>query len=173
MNRENILRGIKNRILQYVARFIPGATSVRVWLHRLRRVRIGKNTFIGTDVLIETAHPDWVAIGNNVIVGIRSILIAHFEAQLNHHGLQERTEPTIVIEDEVFIGPGVIILPNVRIGRGAVVAAGSVVTHSVPARTMVQGNPAKAVARCDTPLGRDTSIWQFYKNLKKIGKTTR
>jgi acetyltransferase-like isoleucine patch superfamily enzyme len=171
--KENFILGFKNRFLQYVARFMPGATSMRVWLHRLRGVQIGCNTFIGTDVLIETAHPDRVAIGSNVIVGIRTILIAHFEAQLNHHGQQRRMEPSIFIEDEVFIGPGVIILPNVRIGRGAVVAAGSVVTHSVPARTMVQGNPAKPVARCDTPLNRDTSIWQFYRNLKKIGKTTQ
>jgi acetyltransferase-like isoleucine patch superfamily enzyme len=170
MNKEKVLRGLKNRFLQYIARYIPGATSTRVWLHRLRGVRIGEDTFIGTDVLIETAHPDRVAIGNHVIIGIRSVLVAHFDAQLNHHDGHDSSGVSIVIEDEVFVGPGVIILPNVRIGRGAVIAAGSVVTHSVPAKTMVQGNPAKPVALCETPLKRNTSIWQFYRNLKKIEK---
>lgn len=172
MKKENVLIGLRNRFLQYIARYIPGATSTRVWLHRLRGVRIGKDTFIGTDVLIETAHPDWVSIGNHVIVGIRSVLIAHLEAQLNQHDDQKRIGVSIIIEDDVFIGPGVIILPNVRIGRGAVITAGSVVTHSVPAKTMVQGNPARPVALCDTPLNRETSIWQFYRNLKKIEKSS-
>ena len=173
MNKEKILKGIKNRIIQYVSRFVPGATNVRIWLHRMRGVHIGKGSFIGTDVLIETAYPERVKIGNNVILGIRTTLIAHFDIQEKNSEKFINQNPSIVIEDDVFIGPGVIILPNVRIGRGAVVSAGSVVTHSVPAKTMVQGNPAKPIARCNTPLRRDTSIWQFYRNLEKIEKIKR
>lgn len=173
MEEKNIFHGLKNRLLQYVSRFVPGAISVRVWLHRLRGVKIGRGVFIGTDVLIETAHPERVSIGNDVIIGIRCVLIAHFDAQEITTKNNQGTRPSIVIEDDVFIGPGVIILPNVRIGRGSVITAGSVITNSVPQRTMMQGNPAKPVARCHTPLRRDTPIWQFYRNLEKIGKTTR
>lgn len=170
MIRENPLVGLKNRILQYLCRFAPGATTTRVWLHRLRGVQIGANTFIGTDVLIDTAWPERVSIGSNVIIGLRSALIAHFDLQ-PHQELRRGALRSIVVEDDVFIGPGVIILPNVKIGCGAVVAAGAVVTHSVPANTMVQGNPAIPVAHCGIPLRRDTEIWKFYAKLKKIKKS--
>ena len=169
--KENIILGLKNRVLQYIARFIPGASSLRVWLHRLRGVQIGKGTFIGTDVLIETAYPDRVSIGRNVIIGIRSVLIAHLEAQLISLQDSERGAKSIVIGDNVFIGPSVTILPNVKIGEGSVIAAGSVVTHIVPPHTLVQGNPARPIARCGTPLRRDTSIWEFYRGLRSDKKS--
>jgi acetyltransferase-like isoleucine patch superfamily enzyme len=61
-----------------------------------------------------------------------------------------------------------MILPNVTIGRGAVVSAGSIVKRSVPPLTMVQGNPAEPVAECGVPLLRDTRLKDFYKRLRPI-----
>jgi hypothetical protein len=75
---------------------------------------------------------------------------------------------SVQIEDDVYIGPGAIILPNVRLGRGAVVTAGSVVSRSVPPMTMVRGNPAQPVARCGVPLTWDTPLKVFYRNLKPL-----
>ena len=61
--RERLLRGLVNRILQVLALYAPGASSVRVWLHRVRGVRIGQNVAIGTAAILETAcpqtHLDW------------------------------------------------------------------------------------------------------------------
>ena len=51
----------------------------------------------------------------------------------------------IVIEDNVWLGGGAILLPGVTIGRNAVVGAGAVVSHSVPANTAVAGNPARVI----------------------------
>jgi len=51
----------------------------------------------------------------------------------------------IIIEDCVWIGANSIILPGVKIGRGAIVSAGSVVCEDVPAMTIVRGNPAKVI----------------------------
>ena len=51
----------------------------------------------------------------------------------------------IIIEDDVWIGHGSIILSNVHIGQGAVIAAGSVVTKNVPAYSVVGGSPAKII----------------------------
>ena len=79
----------------------------------------------------------------------------------------------MVIEDDVFIGPNVTILPNVRIGHGAVVTAGSVVSQSVPPLTMVQGVPARPVARCGVPLGMRTPIREFYRQLRPLRSPPR
>ncbi len=133
---EPFLKGMKNRVMQILARFLPGAESLRVFLHRVRGVKIGKNVWIGYDVIIETSSPHLVSIGNNVSLGLRTAIIAHFKG----------TE-SVTIEEDAFIGPGVIILPNVTIGKGSVVSAGSVVNSSVAPMTLVQGNPAQ----CQSP----------------------
>jgi len=51
----------------------------------------------------------------------------------------------IVVEEDVFLGARVTVLPGVTIGRGAAVGAGSVVTKDVPAEVVVAGNPAKVI----------------------------
>jgi acetyltransferase-like isoleucine patch superfamily enzyme len=73
---------------------------------------------------------------------------------------------SVKIEDDVFIGPGVIILPNIIIGRGAAIAAGSVVTKNIRPMTLCQGNPAAPVAVCGVPLVGSVSYKEFLKNLK-------
>ena len=59
-------------------------------------------------------------------------------------------------------------MPKVRIGKGAVVTAGSVVTNSVAPMTLVQGNPAKPVAKLEAKLDANISIRQFSKKLKPL-----
>jgi acetyltransferase-like isoleucine patch superfamily enzyme/acyl carrier protein len=159
--------GIKNRLLQIIALYAPGFKTTRVWLHRLRGVSIGKNVSIGLGALIETAYPSLIYIGNNVSIGIRAIIIGHLR-DLTAAQDRRRDEPTVRIEDNVYIGPGVIVLPNVTIGSGSVVSAGSVVSRSVPPQTLVQGNPAKPIARCCVSLGGGVSYQEFLRNLKPI-----
>ena len=154
---ENLLSGIKNRLLQQLAMSVPGGAGLRVALHRLRGVRIGKGVWIGYQALIETGYPALVSIGDRTIIGIRSTIIAHFQEQRG-----------VTIEEDVYVGACALILPGVTLGQGAVVSAGSVVTMSVPPMTVVQGNPAKRVARCGIPLGLHTSRLEFMRKLKKI-----
>ena len=165
---EPLLAGLRNRVLQVLALYAPGATTLRVRLHRWRGVRIGEGAFIGTAALLETSYPELVSIGNGVSIGIRSVIIAHFLEEVRRRPDEEGATFSVRIEDEAFIGPGVIVLPNVTIGHGAVVAAGSVVTKSVPPLTMVQGNPAVPVARCGVPLGVNTPLREFYRSLRLI-----
>ena len=155
--RENVLSAIKNRLLQELAMTVPGGSRVRITLHRLRGVHIGEDVWIGYKALIETGFPDKVTIGDRVIIGIRSTILAHFQ-ELGG----------VKIEDDVYIGACAVVLPGVTIGRGAVVSAGSVVTTSVPPMTVVQGNPAKRLARCGIPLGFKTSRLEFMKHLKNL-----
>jgi acetyltransferase-like isoleucine patch superfamily enzyme len=148
--------------------YAPGARTWRVRIHRLRGVRIGQGCFIGTDCMIETSKPHLVSIGNHVGLGARVTIVAHFRGATIADTSGDPHRVTVRIEDDAFVGPGVIILPNVTIGQGAVVAAGSVVTRSVPPLTMVQGNPAKPIARCGIPLSRNTSAKAFYSKLRPI-----
>lgn len=85
-----------------------------------------------------------ITIGDDVFIGPKVNLIT-----INHDPDPDNRSATfgrpIVIEDKVWIGINATILPGVRIGYGAIVGAGSVVTKDVPAMTVVAGNPAKIV----------------------------
>ena len=163
--RDRPLPGLRNRLLQVMALYVPGATSTRPRLHRLRGVRIDEDVFIGTDTIIETSFPQLVSIDRGADIGMRVTIIAHQPGEPDRRGVR--------IEEQAFIGPGSIILPNVTIGAGAVVNAGSVVTRSVPPLTMVQGNPAAPVARCGVPLTRDLPLRDFYRRLRPIKRAAR
>jgi serine acetyltransferase len=152
--KEGSLRGSLSRFLQLLARTSPGARSLRVMLHRARGVKIGKNVWIGYDVILDTARPDLITIDDGATISIRAMIVAHFK---EFRGVR--------IEKDAFIGPGAIILPNVVVGHGAVVKAGSVVSQSVPPLTIVEGNPAQPVARCGIPLRQDVSLKMFSRQL--------
>lgn len=154
---ESVLRGLKNRVLQHLARIMPGARSLRVSMHRARGVKIGKGVWIGYDVILDTSRPYLITIEDGGSIGMRVTVIAHF-----------RESQGVKIERDAFVGPGVIILPNVVIGQGSVVTAGSVVTQSVPPMTVVQGNPAVPIAKCGIPLGDKVSLKEFSRRLKPL-----
>jgi acetyltransferase-like isoleucine patch superfamily enzyme len=158
--KENLWQGIRNRIFQHLARIAPGARSLRVILHRLRGVHIGKNVWIGYDVILDTSRPYLITIEDGASLSVRVTVIAHF-----------RETQGVKIEQDAFVGPGAIILPNVTIGRGAVVTAGSVVTQSVAPMTVVQGNPAVPIAICGIPLSsEEVPLKEFSRRLKPLPK---
>jgi acetyltransferase-like isoleucine patch superfamily enzyme len=159
---ERLLAGLKNRILQFLARNVPGATTMRVRLNRWRGVNIGKDVWIGYDAIIETSCPHLVTIRDRAAIGMRVTIIAH-----------NREQRGVMIEEDVSLGAGVIVLPNVTIGRGAIVTAGSVVTKSVPPKTMVQGNPARPIATVEIPFGLNVSVKEFAKGLRPIRPTAQ
>ena len=157
MRKDRFGKGTLNRLLQLAARLAPGATTWRVRLHRWRGVNIGKDVWIGYDAIIETSYPNLVTLKDRASIGIRAVIIAHM-----------RESQGVVIEEDASIGPGAIILPNVTIGKGSIVTAGSVVTSSVAPMTLVQGNPAVPIARCGIPLTIDTSLKAFSGKLKPL-----
>lgn len=155
--KESAVRGLVNRLLQHLARFLPGAQTFRVALHRARGVRIGEDVWIGYDVILDTSYPYLISIEDRCSIGIRVTILAHFKESQG-----------VKIERDAFIGPGAIILPNVVIGHGAVVTAGSVVTSSVPPLTVVRGNPAIPVAKCGIPLRPEVTMKDFSKRLQPL-----
>jgi serine acetyltransferase len=157
--KEKLLSGVWNRVCQHLARILPGARTLRVSLHRWRGVKIGKGVWIGYDVILDTSRPHLIVIEDGASLSMRVTVIAHF-----------RETQGVKVEQDAFVGPGVIILPNVTIGRGAVVTAGSVVTQSVPPMTVVQGNPAVPIANCGIPLSSEVTLKEFSRRLRPLPK---
>jgi len=87
-----------------------------------------------------------VTIGNNCLIGNYALIM-----DSDYHSLTDRSQPgeaaPIVLEDDVWIATRAMVLKGVRIGAGAVVAAGAVVTSDVAPRTLVAGVPARMVRR--------------------------
>lgn len=116
----------------------------RSYLHAL-----GDGCSINLDVNI--TDPRYVSIGNNVVLSDCN-LIGHdgVVAMLNNaYGIKVDSVGKIDIKDNVFIGHGAIVLPNVTIGPNAIVAAGSVVNRDVLPGDIVGGVPAKPIGRTD------------------------
>lgn len=114
----------------------------------------GVNIHIGDDVFVNVQCTildcNEVRIGDHVMIGpaVQIYTPAHdLQAETRIQGWE--VAKRIVIEDNVWIGGGAILLPGVTIGRNAVVGAGSVVTRDVPANTVVAGNPARMIREID------------------------
>lgn len=107
-------------------------------------VWVGRGSTLGDDVRIQ--HGAFIArgstIGNRVFIGPCAVLTDDKYPQVNHPTY--RAEPP-VLEDDCAIGAGAVLLPGVRIGKGATVGAGAVVTANVPAGATVMGIPARVV----------------------------
>lgn len=106
-------------------------------------VRIGRDTIIGYRAFLDGRAP--LIIGNHVDVA-SEVMIYNSEHNI-HSEKMEAVEQPVEIGDYVFIGPRAIILPGVKIGRGAVVAAGAVVTKDIGEREIVAGIPAKVIGK--------------------------
>lgn len=104
-------------------------------------IQIGQGTIIGDHAFIDGR--DRVSIGNNVDIA-SEVRIYNSEHDIDSEFFTATIAP-VIIEDYVFIGPRVTILPGVKIAYGAVIAAGSVVTKDVEPQTLVGGVPAKFI----------------------------
>ena len=107
-------------------------------------IKLGDKSSIGDNNYIQGK----VDIGNNVMIGPQVMFIAsnHNYSDLSiPMNRQGKTEKGIIVEDNVWIGARAIILDGVRIKRGTIVAAGSIVTKDTEENTIVGGNPAKII----------------------------
>ena len=107
-------------------------------------VSIGDHTFINYGASI-SSHTQ-VRIGRHCLLGHYLTILDNDYHDLMDHSRLPLSAP-VIIDDHVWIGTKVIILPGVRIGRHAAIGAGSVVTQDVPAYTLAVGNPARVVRR--------------------------
>jgi maltose O-acetyltransferase len=138
---------LRKKILKRWARntFFPGS---RIKMLRLCGFSIGTDVYIADDLIIveELAERGNVTIGDRVSIAPRVTLVT--SSHPNHssiRGFAPVARGPIVIEPDAWLGAGCVILPGVRIGRGAVVGANSVVSADVPPLHVVAGQPARTV----------------------------
>ncbi len=132
-------------------------------------VKIGKRTHIHRDTIIETGHGGSLTIGadshiqprcqfsafkGNITIGADVQIAPNCAFYPYDHSFSSdeliklqplQTKGGIVVDNDAWIGFGVIVLDGVRIGKGAVIGAGSVVKHNVPDGAIAAGVPARLI----------------------------
>lgn len=105
-------------------------------------ITVGKNVFINAGCKFQD-HAG-ITIKNNVFIG-HNVVIATLNHDFNPNNRAAMVPKPVFIDDNVWIGASVTILPGVTINKNAIVGAGSVVTKDVPLNAIVAGNPAKII----------------------------
>lgn len=112
------------------------------------QISIGDNVSLNYDCHIGCINK--ITIGNNVLIASRVTILDHFHGEINSESLSippsQRaiiSKGPVVIEDNVWIGEGVAIMPNITIGKNSIIGANAVVTKSFPANSIIGGIPAK------------------------------
>jgi acetyltransferase-like isoleucine patch superfamily enzyme len=163
---KSLPRRILNRMLHGLARILPGATTLRPTLHRWRGVKVGRDVFIGEDVYLENEFPEAVRIEDGAQLSIRVVLIAH-----------TRGAGEIIVGKNAYLGPNAVVATSagrrLRIGEGAVIGAGVVVTSDVADQMFVPSHPAKPVARATVPLAAAKSMAEFVRGLVPLKSAAR
>jgi UDP-3-O-[3-hydroxymyristoyl] glucosamine N-acyltransferase len=158
---KSVIRRALNRILHLLCRYLPGARTLRPFLHRIRGAQIGKNVWIGDDVYLENEYPEFVEIHDGAIVSLRTIVIAH-----------TRGAGRIVIGKDVYIGAACVIVTAANrtlvIGEGSVIMASSLVTGSIPPYTLYGSDASKPLARITKPFTATANYEDFMMSLRPL-----
>ena len=133
-----------------------------------KNITIGSGTFINFNVsMVDVGE---IKIGSKVLIGPGTGIftaIHPIDPEIRATGV-ESAKP-IIIEDKVWIGGNVTILPGVTIGKGSIIGAGSVVTKDIPQMSIAIGNPAKVIRKISE---EDKKYWQgeYKKYLEEMGE---
>ncbi len=144
-------------IAYYLINYVVGYSKVKIGkgtklhptviLRQAERIYIGEHCLINHNNVLQAGKTTGkIIIGNYVMTGPNVMMFA-FNHGTDLNGLpmieQEYKDGGIIIEDDVWIGAGSIILAGVRIGKGAVIASNAVVNKNVPENAIAGGVPAK------------------------------
>jgi acetyltransferase-like isoleucine patch superfamily enzyme len=151
-----ILSGLRNRFYRHhLARVGSNfSTMSGTKIFEPTSVTIGNDVGINMGVVIDPCEGGRIEIGNSIGIGPYCVLRAA------DHGFSDPNIPirkqkhvagTIVIEDDVWLGSHVVVTRNVRIGKGSVVGAHSVVTKDIPPYSIAMGVPARVVRKRGEP----------------------
>lgn len=135
------------RYLILVVRFlwIIFCIKPKIVILRVLGAKIGSNVRILTKIKnLDLKYAKFLTIGNNVTIAKNSMIFTHNGAisLLAKFGISKERCSPVVIDNDVFIGAGSIILPGVSIGEKVIIGAGSIVTKSILPKNIAAGNPA-------------------------------
>lgn len=124
---------------------IGQGSTVHMWAGFFNpgEIEIGEDTIVGDHAFLDGRAP--LKIGNHVDIA-SSVQIYNSQHDIDAEDFGAIEKP-VEIGDYVFIGPRAIILPGIKIGKGAVVAAGAVVTENIPEFEVWGGVPAKFIRK--------------------------
>ena len=152
------MKAALKKMLKLLVKHMP-IYQLRAAMLRWCGYTVGKDVYVGEDLLIIDERSDWgmVTFEDRVAVSPRVTLVVSSRPNFSRiapyvpvdHG-------PITIENDAWIGTGVVVLPNVTIGEGSVVAANSVVTKNVKPYTIVGGSPAKMIREVSVPWIEET-----------------
>ena len=147
-----IIKAIFIRVRMSMIMNLPLLPSMRVMFYRANGVRIGRNVFIGADVLLDPVRPDLIIIEDYASIAGRNSILTHSDPTkpIRDKGMLDAIFAPVIIRRGAWIAVGAIVLPGVTIGENAVIAAGAVVTKDIPANAIAGGVPAKVI-RIMTP----------------------
>jgi acetyltransferase-like isoleucine patch superfamily enzyme len=141
--------------------------SWRIFFHRLRGTRIGKNVYICQGAFIEESRPWLVRIEDEARIGIGVIISSHDGVYVPYLPNMPNKYRSVLIGYKASVCPGSIILPGVKIGSHSVVAPGAVVNKDVPPGVIVGGVPAKILFSLDEAIKKLEPNIQFWKDMEK------
>jgi maltose O-acetyltransferase len=156
----SFLRGFKFYLLNHIISHVPleifrNFTYIKIYKYKIhskaaihinvkffgKTISIGENSVLNSETLIDGRGG--CIIGNNVSISRKTTILTmghdYNNSSFNLKG------GLVTIMDDVWIGYDSLILPGVTVGRGAVIAAKSVVTKDIPDYAVVAGNPAKII----------------------------
>ena len=136
------LRVMLNYVVIVLARHSPSLRA-KSWLLRRIGVTVGEGVSWGLESTPDVFWPDLVTVEDHAIVGYDATLLCHEFLQ------EEYRTGEVHVGERAMIGAGAVVLPGVRIGAGAQVAANSLVDDDVPPGATVAGVPARPVERDD------------------------
>jgi len=139
---------LKNYILERLAYNCP-FNSLRVKFHKVRGVNIGNNVMLGYQVILDHSYPEYITIEDDVSLAGNNYVLAHSNPYPHFKNILESFVAPVVIKKGAWIGVGAMILPEVTVGEYSVIAAGSVVSKSIPDRVIAGGMPAKVLKKIE------------------------
>lgn len=118
------------------------------------KVRIGEHAVINNDFHLGAINS--IEIGNHVLIASRVYISDHSHGDIDYASLlippsmrELTSKGSVIIEDHVWLGEGVVVLPNVRIGHHSIIGANAVVTKDIPPFSIAAGVPARVIRRIE------------------------
>ena len=134
----NPLRTTFNTVILYLCRFLPSLSLKRLF-YRLLGMKVGKGASIGLGAMFDIFFPELISIGENTIIGYNTTVLCH------EFLVDSWRKGKVEIGDRVMVGAQCLIMPGIKIGDKAQIAAYSLVNKDIPAGETWGGIPAKKI----------------------------